>query len=343
MDIEKKIQLLCALGNELLSIGNDLDTNSYTQTIQKAIYENAWFTTESIAFAFKSLGKALQENKIIEWLSKYEFKPTKKHKTIGIVMAGNIPLVGFHDLICVLLSGNKVLAKLSSKDKHLYTIIKDILIQLSPGLESKIEFTEGQLNKVDAIIATGSDNSARYFEYYFSKYPNIIRKNRNSIALISGDETFAELEQLSLDTFTYFGLGCRNVSYLYVPENYNFQPLLKAFESQKTIIYHSKYANNYNYQKTIMLMNQIPFLDNEMTLIKPDASYASPIGVIHYADYKTINDVEKRLENNKNKIQCIVSKTKYKFQTYEFGKAQQPELWEYADNIDTLEFLLKLN
>jgi hypothetical protein len=256
-------------------------------------------------------------------------------------MAGNIPLVGFSDLICVLIAGHNILIKLSSKDQFLYKIIKDILINIDNSFEKKITFTSDIVKNIDIVIATGSNNSSRYFEYYFSKYPNIIRKNRNSIAIITGNESETDLYNLGNDIFSYFGLGCRNVSFLLVPDNYDFSKMMIAFQKYNEVNNHTKYYNNYEYQKAIMLMNQIHIYDNGNILLRESDTLSSPISVLNYKYYSSDNEIDSFIDVNKSNIQCIVSKTNFSFATYELGEAQKPELWDYADNIDTLEFLLK--
>jgi hypothetical protein len=336
------INTLTFLSSELYHISQNIDNNKYTNLINKAVAQNRWFTIDSIQTSFKAIAESLQKHKIEQWLKNYNLSNNNKPKTIGVVMAGNIPLVGFHDLLCVLISGNNILAKLSSKDMFLYQIIKNILVETDLAYKDKILFTENILKNIDAVIATGSDNSARYFEYYFKKYPNIIRHNRNSLAIITGDETQNELEDIADDIFTYFGLGCRNVSFLFVPENYNFNNLFKAFEKYKFISEHTKYFNNYEYQKAVMLMNQSKFSDNGFVILKEADLLSSPIGVINFKYYKTKDDIDNYIITNKNKIQCIVSKQKFEFKTYNPGTAQHPELWDYADNIDTMNFLINL-
>ncbi len=336
------IDTLTRLGTELYRISQNIDNNKYTTLINKSVAQNKWFTVDSIQTSFQAIAESLQKHKVEQWLKKYDLNSNSKPKTIGVVMAGNIPIVGFHDLLCVLVSGNNILAKLSSKDKYLYQIIKDIFVNINPVYESKISFTENILKNIDAIIATGSDNSARYFEYYFKKYPNIIRHNRNSLAIITGDETQRELENIADDIFTYFGLGCRNVSFLLVPEGYKFDNLFKAFEKYNFIANHTKYFNNYEYQKAVMLMNQVKFSDNGFAIIKESDLLNSPIGVVNFKYYKTKDDINNYIAENKNKIQCIVSKQKFNFKTYNLGMAQQPELWDYADDIDTVNFLISL-
>lgn len=342
MDTNSLIKTYSTLGLKLLNLSQDLENSPYAEQIDKALIQNLWFTKESITMALSALGNSLQADKIATWINKYDLSAIQKNKTIGIVMAGNLPLVGFHDLLCTLVSGNNILAKLSSKDQVLYSVIKAMLIEIDTQFESRIQFTEDALKNIDAIIATGSDNSARYFEYYFNKYPNIIRKNRNSVCILSGNETKDELEKLGEDIFSYFGLGCRNVSLLLVPENYNFTPLFEALEKYNSVANHNKYYNNYTYQKAILMMNQIPLFDNGFVLLKEDNTLSSPIGTLHYTYYKSEEITNNYIMANKHKIQCVVSKTNWSFHTYGLGEAQQPELWDYADNVDTLSFLLNL-
>jgi hypothetical protein len=337
------INAFSKLGEELIELSQSWETSPYSHQLNKSLSHNPWFTKESVQMAIAAYGNELHEDKITRWLSNYKITTPASAKTIGLVMAGNIPLVGFHDLLCALVAGHRVVAKLSSKDQVLYEIIKDILVKINPVFEARITFTDSMLKNIDAIIATGSDNSARYFEYYFKKYPNIIRKNRNSLAILTGNESFDDLQSLGTDIFTYFGLGCRNVSFLLIPENYKFDVFFQAIETYNFVANHNKYGNNYEYQKAIMMMNAIPLFDNGFVLLKEDASISSPVGVIHFMNYKTDNEVRNFIEVNKHKIQCIVSKTNWPFNTYGLGKAQQPELWDYADNMDTLAFLLTIN
>jgi len=258
-------------------------------------------------------------------------------------MAGNIPLVAFHDWFCVLLSGNKFKGKLSSDDNLLLPFLSKVLITIEPYFENQIEFTEGQLKNMDAVIATGNNNSARYFEYYFSKLPHIIRKNRNSVAVLDGTEKSDELGLLGKDIFQYFGLGCRNVSKLFVPEKYKFDMFFESIIEFKDIVMHNKYANNYEYNRTIYLMNSDKsLLDNNFLLLKADLSYSSPIGVLFYEFYSDINSLNAKLENEKEQIQCIVSKNNNVKNAIGFGKAQCPSLNDYADGIDTMKFLISL-
>jgi hypothetical protein len=330
------------LGKKLVELSNSILDSKYKPLIEKAATENGWFTYPFISKSLKAIGESLSSEKITKWLSKYDFSTFRSPKKIGLILAGNIPLVGFHDIICVLISGNNVIAKLSVKDQVLYSIIKDILVTQNPDYENRLRFTDGNINEVDAIIATGSNNSSRYFEYYFGKYPNIIRKNRNSLAILTGAETLSELGFLAEDIFTYFGLGCRNVSFLWIPKNYDLDLLFSSFQVYAELANNNKYANNYDYQKAIMLMNQIPFYDNGLVMLREHIELNSPIGVIHFKYYDSENEIINFVDTNKHKIQCIVSKTKWDFPTYEFGEAQNPELWDYADNEDTMKFLMNL-
>jgi hypothetical protein len=304
---------------------------------------NPWFTEQNIKNAIRAIGESLRLEKIKLWINKYpEINNQKKVKTIGVVTAGNIPLVGFHDFITVLMSGNKFLGKLSSKDNRLLRFIVEFLIELDKEFESLIEFTEGKIESFDAVIATGSNNTARYFEYYFGKYPHIIRKNRNSVAILTGNETKEELELLAEDVFSYFGLGCRNVSKLLIPVDYLFDNFFDNIVSFNYVYQHNKYANNYDYNKSVYLMNQIQHLDNGYVILKEDEGLSSPIGVLYYQHYNNIDDVTQFLELNKDQVQCVVSNNEVIKHAIPFGKAQKPELWDYADNVDTMSFLLNL-
>ncbi len=353
MQLHQRINAFSALGNFLGQfaseapvkkegvLNNDAFFSEMQQKILTAKHHNGWFTEDNLHFTFKSWAEALTEEKINKWVSTYTI-PDTKPKTIAIIMAGNIPLVGFHDFLSVLLTGNKVLAKLSSNDKQLLPFLAEYLISVEPEFKNLIEFTEGRLTSFDAVIATGSNNTARYFDYYFSKYPNIIRKNRNSVAVLTGDETKEEMELLADDIFRYFGLGCRNVSKIYFPEKYDFDKFFNGMFSWKHVINNHKYINNYDYNKAVYLMSDIKLLDNEYLLLKQDTGYSSPISVTFYETYANLEDVKNKLEAEADKIQAIVSNTGIDNEIA-FGKAQNPELWDYADGVDTVDFLLKLS
>ena len=319
---------------------NDLYFDRFISLIELSQSHNGWFTPEQVHFSVNSWAEALTESNISKWLSSYDFSKSKV-KTVGLILAGNIPLVGFHDFLSVLVSGHKVLVKTSSNDQHILPFLANYLIELQPEFKNYIEFTEGKLENFDAVIATGSNNTARYFEYYFKDKPSIIRKNRNSVAVLNGKETKEDLTNLGEDIFRYFGLGCRNVSKLFVPKGYDFKNFFEAIFTYQDIIKYEKYANNYDYNKAVFLMSLFQILDNGFLTIKEDNSYASPISSVFYEFYDDIKEVESRLQNDADSIQCIVSNDLIE-NSIPFGQTQKPKLWDYADNIDTLDFLLHL-
>ncbi len=253
-------------------------------------------------------------------------------------MAGNIPLAGFHDFLTVLVSGNYLIAKASSKDSELIVKIAGMLCEIEPGFSPFIEFTGGHLENFDAVIATGSNNSSRYFEHYFGRYPHIIRRNRNSAAFLEGNETVRELRALGSDIFLYFGLGCRSVSKIYIPDGYDLKPLISGLEPFSRVINHEKYASNYDFSKAVYLVNRESFTDTGFLLLKEENSLSSPVAVLYYEYYNSMPDLTYKLQAAGDKIQCVVGHGKTAF-----GKAQSPHLWDYADGIDTLEFLSKKN
>lgn len=319
---------------------NDLFFDGMLHQIKLAEEHNGWFTKENLCFAIKNWSEALTEKNITTWLCAYPIQEIKS-KTVAIIMAGNIPLVGFHDFLSVLICGHQVLVKQSSKDKQLLPFLAKYLEYTLPSFKGKIAFTEEKLQNFDAIIATGSDNTARYFEYYFKTKPNIIRKNRNSVAVLTGDETETELKALGEDIFRYYGLGCRNVSKLYVPKGYDFDKFYKAIYSWHQLVDKQKYANNYDYNKAVYLMSEFKFLDNGFFMVKEDESYSSPIATCFYESYENKKDLKQKLVNDADKIQCIVAQD-FIENKIAFGKTQHPDLWEYADNMDTVNFLLKI-
>ena len=319
-------------------VNNDLFYDDFLKLIDLSQSHNGWFTPNQVHFAIQSWAEALTEVNINLWLSKYDFS-TVQPKTVALILAGNIPLVGFHDFLSVIISGHKVLVKTSSNDQKLLPFLAKYLISIHPELENYITFTEGKMENFDAVIATGSNNTARYFEYYFKDKPSIIRKSRNSVAVLTGNETSDDLANLGEDIFRYFGLGCRNVSKLFVPKGYNFDAFFQAIYEQKDVIYYEKYANNYDYNKAVFLMSNFKLLDNEFLTIKEDTSYASPISSVFYEYYEDVNEIKNRLEMDAEQIQCIVSNGITE-NSIPFGQTQKPNLWDYADNIDTLEFLL---
>ncbi|MFO7259145.1 MAG: acyl-CoA reductase [Bacteroidota bacterium] len=336
MNFEERLRAFVLLGQRLTSI----DSITLNSLYDRAGNQNPWFTSANVTTALTGVSRILRESDLRQWLSSYAIDRERAPKTIGLVLAGNIPLVGFHDILAVLITGNIALIKLSSKDSVLIEFVLQQLTDIEPRFGDRFSFTE-QLKNFDAVIATGSDNTSRYFEYYFGKYPSIIRKNRTSCAILTGKETDQELDKLASDVFTYFGLGCRNVSKLWVPENYDFPALLDQWKKYEEIIQHHKYANNYDYQKAIALVNKTPFLDNGIVLLMETDKIVSPVSVLYYQYYQNENDLNEKLALVSDKIQCIVGSAPPA--TVPFGQAQFPGPGDYADNVDTVKFLLGLS
>src|ERR1700743_41746 len=293
--------------------------------IQDEHYYNAWFTPESVRQAVTAIGRMLNKQDLLTWLSKYDLDKNTANKKVGLILAGNIPLVGFHDVLCVLITGNHALIKASTQDARLIKYVLNVLTDIEPAFKDQYTFIE-RLEGFDAIIATGSNNTSRYFEYYFSKVPNIIRKNRNSVAVLTGSETAEQLYNLGHDIFDYYGLGCRNVSKLLVPKDYDFVPFFEAIEPYQPIINHHKYNNNYDYNKSIYLVNRDKHLDNGFLLVKEDERMVSPLAVLFYEEYDDIAAVQALLFRENENIQCIVSAVPLKTgnQVVGFGESQQP-------------------
>ncbi|AFD06029.1 acyl-CoA reductase [Solitalea canadensis] len=335
--INDTVKTFASLGKVLFNPSDELNS-----LINSAEHYNTWFTPDYTKEAILAIARSLSEENLSKWLSAYTDKWSQSDaKTVGLILAGNIPLVGFHDILCVLISGHKALIKLSSQDNKLIPYILKELIKINPIYADKFEFIE-RLNVFDAVIATGSNNSSRYFDHYFGKYPHIIRKNRNSVAVLTGNETPEDFNQLGKDIFWYFGLGCRNVSKLYVPNGYSFIKFFEGIESYKPIIYHNKYANNFDYNLTLLMMNRIKYYENNFLMLSENAGYASPISSLHYEFYEDEAALKQRLKDDAEQIQCVVSKGGSFGNSLPFGKAQQPELWDYADGVDTMEFLLEM-
>ena len=343
MEKEERIDAFVNLGNSLNALlegkteGDRLlekFVEKFNATLLQAERHNGWFTQENIRLSLKNIALMLEEKELKEWIEQYEIlgKATKK---VGVIMAGNIPLVGLHDALCVLLSGNVLVAKLSSDDKVLLPMVLNLLVELEPAFKNQISFVE-KIKDIGAVIATGSNNSARYFDYYFGKYTNIIRKNRNSIAVLSGNETEEQLKKLGKDIFQYFGMGCRNISKLFVPKNYDFDVFFKGVFEFSKVMEHNKYANNYDYHRAVYLMNQDKILDNNFLILKEDISISSPLATLFYEYYQP-NELASRLEMDKDNIQCIVGEN-----YLPFGSAQQPNISDYADGVDTMNFLLSI-
>jgi len=336
MNLEKRIDAFARLGLSLLS-----EAQKASHLMKKAEENNPWFTQKNIGLALEGIGFMLEGEKLSRWTSAYALSPSTP-KVIGVAMAGNIPLVGFHDYLSILISGHHAQVKLSSQDKVLMTFLHELLVNIEPGFASQVSLVDF-LKGYDAAIATGSDNTGRYFSYYFKHIPHIIRKNRSSCAVLIGGETEEELALLGHDVFSYFGLGCRNVSKLYIPEEYDLIPLLRNWEAFDWVMDHHKYANNHSYQSSIHLVNQKKYYDNGSILLIEDDRLVSPIAIVYYERYKDQNDLKQRLSRQSEKLQCIVSAKAWYQGSLAFGQAQKPEVWDYADGIDTLKFLSELN
>jgi hypothetical protein len=352
MTVEKRIQAFAKLGGFLsqfqpdgivkndTAVMNDTFFDPFSQQVNRAYEFNGWFTKDNVLTSFSKWGNILNYNNLSEWTSQYDLNPTKV-LNIAVIMAGNIPLVGFHDFLSVLISGHHITAKQSSSDSYFLPLIAKYLEYIEPEFKGRINFTEERISNPDAVIATGSNNTARYFDYYFGKYPSIIRRNRNSVAILTGDETEQDLKNLGEDIFRYFGLGCRSVSKLYVPKAYDFDKFFQAIYKFKEVIYYNKYVNNYDYNKAVYLMSNYKLLENGFLMLKEDESYASPIATMFYEAYSDMHSLEQKLEADKDAIQCVVGKSD-QIKMIDFGETQTPQLWDYADDVDTLAFLQKL-
>lgn len=335
MNLQTRLKALSQLGQWFKEIQED----ELSALSSAAANENNWFTLQNIQKAFDAWGEALSPEDLNQWVSQYSFNVS--NKKVGLVCAGNIPLVGLHDVISVLVSGHQVMIKYSSQDSILMRRVISELCEIESGFKEMIIEVE-RLNEADAVIATGSDNSARYFKHYFSQKPHIIRQNRVSVGILQGDESEDQLERLGKDIFTYFGLGCRNVSKLYIPEGFDLPRLIKSLEAYENTLEHHKYRNNYDYNKSIYLVNKEPHLDSGFFLMRESEDLVSPISVIYYETYKHEAELSLKISAQKDKIQCMVSAEGWYEGSLNFGTAQSPALWDYADGVDTLEFLSQL-
>ncbi len=335
--IYNDIQSLAKLGDFLLS-----DDKILTEVIKKASIYNPWFTISNIQLALKNIAiEFLQKDKLINWLEKYPQKKQDKNFNVGIIMAGNLPLVGVHDLLSTLITQNNAIIKLSSKDNILFPFVLEKLLEIDNSFKNRITITD-RLTNFDAVIATGSNNSNRYFKHYFGKYPHIIRNNRTSVAVLTGNESEKDLENLGHDIFSFFGLGCRNVSKIFIPKNYDLTILLKVFDKFTYIAEHTKYKNNFDYNLTLLLMNNVTHLHNECIIVTENKALFAPISTLYYQTYTNLTDLQARLKKEADNIQCIVSHPENDLATVAFGNTQQPTLTDYADGIDTVNFLLNL-
>ncbi|WP_348661161.1 acyl-CoA reductase [Croceibacter atlanticus] len=347
MTLNEHIEAFSELGKFLEQFFNDSNTkdDEFSQRlateIEAAVHYNGWFTKNNVRFSLQQWQLALTEDNLSAWLKNYNIN-TKAPKTIGLILAGNVPLVGFHDVLSVLVTGHNVLIKYSSNDQRLLPLLLEKLKAINSKYNERIKTAKDQLKGFDAVIATGSNNTSRYFNYYFKNVPSIIRKNRHSVAILTGEESPEQIQLLANDIFRYYGLGCRNVSKLLVPEGYNFNTFFENIMNWSEVINDNKYANNYDYNKAVYLMSGANMLDNNFVLLKEDKGFSSPIGVLFQDSYKNLEELEEILAEEKDNLQCVVSNNLQPHHIY-FGETQHPKLWDYADNIDTVEFLLKVN
>jgi len=333
-------QYISAINSKTISPINKPKYDALAQVIKLSNLQNQWFTEENIKMVLTYWASKLNWNELDILLKPYSFK-NSNDKTVALIMAGNIPLVGFHDLLCVLCAGFKVQIKCSSNDRTLLPFLVTVLIEKYPWLKTRIEFVE-RLKNFDLVIATGGDNTSRYFEFYFKDKPHIIRKNRHSLAVLKGDESSETLHNLGKDIFTYFGLGCRNISKIYVPKAYDFRYFFDAIQSFEPLIHHHKYNNNYTYNRTVYLLNNESFLDNGFLILKNDTSTSSPLATVFYETYDDLETLKTQLKQAEKDIQCIVSEG-FIAREIAFGQTQNPALNDYADGIDTMLFLSKYN
>lgn len=338
-DLKTKIEALCKLGEVL----KNKEESPLIAAIDLAQQQNRWFTKEHIYSALDGIANQfLNRRNLTNWIAQYDISQNEP-KSVGLILAGNIPLVGFHDVLSVYISGHRALVKLSSKDTALMTTVINVLGGFDDSAKDQIQIID-RLTDYDAVIATGSNTSGKYFQEYFSKVPNIIRKNRNAVAVLTGSETKQDFIALGEDIFKYFGLGCRNVSKLYVPTNYDFSPLLEALHDEYCeLILHHKYKNNFDYNHALFILNKESFLMNGCLMVRKNASIPSRIASVNYEYYESLEDLKKEFENNRELIQCIVSQTAMTgSRTFRFGEAQSPKIDDYADGVDTMQFLSNL-
>ncbi|MBC7921925.1 MAG: acyl-CoA reductase [Ferruginibacter sp.] len=338
MDVKQRIDSLAALGEYLVSPAGREATDRWAG---KAEAQNRWFTLENVRTSLASLAmNYLVRSQLTRWAANYPLE-TVRPRRVGVVMAGNIPAVGFHDLLCVLVSGHGLWAKLSSQDSVLLPEMAGVLLKIQPAWAGSIRFVE-RLNEVEAIIATGSDNSARYFRHYFGNRPHLIRQNRTACAVLRGNETTADLTRLGGDLLQYFGLGCRSVSKLFVPPGYDFNAFFGAVQPLEGVIQHTKYRNNYDYNKSILLVNGARHLDNGFLLVAENQSLVSPVSVVYFEEYRDEADLTARMTRHQDRIQCTVAAAGWYPGSVPFGTAQAPGLTDYADQVDTMRFLATL-
>lgn len=338
MTLQDRIKALVQLGEHLKGEDEFLDA-----IIKRTEFNNGWFTIENQKKAIAAIANEfLDAEKLAAWSNRYTFEEQATKKTVGLILAGNIPLVGFQDVLCVFVAGHHCQIKLSDKDKFLLPYLIKLLTKFNPACADYFDIVD-KLSGFDAIIATGSNNSARYFEAYFGKYPNIIRKNRNAVAILKGTETAEDFKALGKDVFNYFGLGCRNVAKVYLPKGFEFNPLLEGLHEYKEIVLHSKYKNNFDYSYALMILNKVKFEANGCIIMTEHKTMASGIANLFYEYYDNEEALHQKLLAEKEQIQVVVGQVDWTdLPVADFGKAQEPTLLDYADGVDVMDFLLDL-
>ncbi|MGM0464793.1 MAG: acyl-CoA reductase [Bacteroidota bacterium] len=341
LTLQQRTDAFAALGQVMEDAASASPSSPEAVSLRKVMdrqqANNKWFTPDNVIRSAEAIAAMLRKDSLESWMQAYDLKEAQPEKLIAVIMAGNIPLVGFHDFLCVLITGNKILARTSSKDGELIRAVAGILTGINPDYSDHIKFSEKIQDDYDAVIATGSDNTSRYFEYYFGHKPHIFRKNRNSIAIIGRETTGQDIEALGTDIFSYFGLGCRNVSKIYFEQGVDINKAIKRWSAWSDIIKHTPYANNYLYNKSLFLVNKKAFLDNGYSLLVKDEGFSSPVSVIYYDTFSSREQLADELALKTEKIQCMVSEN-----DISFGQTQYPLPYEYADNKDTIKFLTSL-
>lgn len=351
MNLKSRIDSFNQLGNDIREFLVNKEDKEWNEILKLAEQQNGWFTQKNIINTLKGIEFWLTQSALEKWLAHYPTLPKENLKPInvGVIMAGNIPLVGFHDFLCVLITGNNIDAKLSSSDAILLKFITKKLIAINPEWEKHIHFIDKLTATTQAVIVTGSNSTAKHFEHYFRNTPHIIRKNRNGVAILDGTETIEDIGKLGEDIFSYFGLGCRNISKLYIPENFDLANFFRGIEKFSPVVYHNKYANNYTYNRTIFLMGSKVFLDNNFMAVIEDKAIPSPIAVTHYERYNNLASLKTELASQKEMIQCVATTERTAkalentdLPLVKLGETQSPSLMDYADGVDVIKFIAEL-
>lgn len=337
LNLKERIDIIIAVGEQLRNYESNDDIK---RAMSMAGSENQWFTEANIKKSINSItDKYTHPAKLNEWVKRYNLPENEEPKLLGLLLAGNIPFVGIHDVITGFIAGHYLKLKFSDKDTYLMKMLVKLIVNQNPKAEAYFEEVE-RMNDIDMVIATGSNNTARYFDYYFGKMPNIIRKNRVSVGVLGMDTTTEELKLLGEDVFSYFGLGCRNISKIYLPKGYKIEQIMEAFEDWKEWVLHNKYKNNFDYNYAIYLLNKVKFFTNGSLITLENESLYSRISCLHFSYYEDIEELSKELKGVKDQLQCVVSNVDIQgMNTYGFGETQSPELWDYADGVDTMKFL----